>query len=342
MIRAKRKYLLTILAVLGVAALARSFVSPHRHVVAEYGSHIIANAEMPSAALGHPLAVTLYLPDSAALSSGPLPVIVLLHGVNSVGMDWVTKGQIQSTLDRLISSHRMPPVIVAMPSTGTSWYVDSADIGGPGNYETAVAVELPAWLADHWNARADRDGKAIAGYSMGAFGALHIAFRHPENWIATASLSGTFLTVVGHQASIPALNHRLIAGAFGTPYIPDRLLQASPVTLARSLRPREHLAPAVFIGCGTHDQLHLTAETNSMVDELHQLGIPVATDIIPGGHDWKTWKQLLPDALIFLGQHFDQKAHAERTVAATLAAPANTDQSGPGQATAPARPNVIP
>ena len=342
MIWAKRKSLLAILLVLSIMALASAFVPQRRPPVAEYGSRIIANAQMPSAALGHPLPVTLYLPDNAAMASGPLPVIVLLHGVNSIGMDWVTKGQIQTTLDRLISSRRMPPVIVAMPSTGTSWYVDSADIGGPGNYETAIAKELPAWLAAHWNARADRDGRAIAGYSMGAFGALHIAFGHPENWIATASLSGTFLTVVGHQASIPALNRRLIAGAFGTPFIQDRLLRASPVTLARALRPREHLAPAVFIGCGTHDQLHLTAETNSMVEELHQLGIPVATDIIPGGHDWKTWKQLMPDALVFLAQHFDQKTQSERTVAATLATPAASEQPGSEQGTSTTRSHVIP
>ncbi len=342
MIWEKRKSLLAILLVLSVAALGRVFVHLQRPPATDYGSHIISNAQMPSLALGHPLPVTLYLPDNAAMAVGPLPVIVLLHGVNSLGTDWVTKGQIKATLDRLISDHRMPPVIVAMPSTGTSWYVDSADIGGPGNYETAVGVELPAWLAAHWNARSDRDGKAIAGYSMGAFGALHIAFGHPENWIATASLSGTFLTVVGHQASIPALNHRLIAGAFGTPFNPDRLLRASPVTLARALRPREHLAPAVFISCGTHDQLHLTAETNSMVEELKQLGIPVATDIIAGGHDWKTWKQLLPDALVFLGDHFDQKAQSERTVAATMAAAVPGDQPSPGQGASATRSQVIP
>lgn len=338
----KQKSLLAILLVFGLAALGRVFVPLPRPPVTVYGSQIVANAAMPSLALGHPIPVTLYLPDKAAMASGQLPVIILLHGVNSQGMDWVTRGQIQTILDHLIAGRRMPPVIVAMPSTGTSWYVDSADIGGPGNYETAIGSELPAWLSAHWNARSDREGKAIAGYSMGAFGALHIAFGHPENWASAGSLSGTFLTVVGNQAAIPALNHRLIAGAFGTPFDRDRLLKASPVTLARTLRPRERPAPAVFIGCGTRDQLHLTSETNGMIDELHQLGIPLATDIIDGGHDWKTWKHLLPDALVFIGEHFDRKTRTERTVAATLTGASVDSPVGPGQAASTARPHVIP
>ncbi len=337
----KQKSLLVVLLVLGFAALGHAFVPLPRPPVTVYGSHIIANVEMPSLALGHPIPVTLYIPDKAAMASGPLPVIILLHGVNSQGMDWVTRGQIQATLDHLIAGRRMPPVVVAMPSTGTSWYVDSADIGGPGNYETAIGSELPAWLSAHWNARSDRDGKAIAGYSMGAFGALHIAFKHPEDWAAAGSLSGTFLTVVGNQAAIPALNRRLIAGAFGTPFNRDRLLKASPVTLARALRPRERAAPAVFIGCGKRDQLHLSAETNGMIDELHQLGIPLATDIIDGGHDWKTWKQLLPDALVFIGDHFDQTTRSDRTVAASTTT--NTEAPvSPGQSASLPRPHIIP
>lgn len=336
---AKQKSLLAVLLLLGFVALGRTLVPLPRPPVTVYGSHIIADVPMPSTALGHPLPVTLYLPSKADMAAGPLPVIILLHGVNSQGMDWVNRGQIQGTLDRLIAGHRLPPVIVAMPSTGTSWYVDSADIGGPGNYETAIGSELPAWLAAHWNARADRDGRAIAGYSMGAFGALHIAFRHPEDWAAAGSLSGTFLTVVGRQAAIPALNHRLIAGAFGTPFVRDRLLAASPVTLAHLLRPRERPVPAVFIGCGTHDQLHLTSETNDMIEELHQIGIPLATDIIDGGHDWKTWKHLLPDVLVFLGEHLDRKVVAERTVAVSSTA---SGEAAAGQAASATRPHVIP
>jgi enterochelin esterase family protein len=319
MVGALRKSFATGVALLAAAALATGFrQSPLSDPASSSESRIVTDAAMPSRALHGLLPVTLYLPAAAADVTAPLPVIILLHGVNSQGMDWIVHGQLRQIADRLIAANRMPPTIIAMPSSGTSWYVDSADIGGPGNFDTAIGTELPRWLAQHWNARADRNGRAIAGYSMGGFGALHLAFEHPERWVAAGSMSGTFLTVVGRQAANPVLNQRLIAGAFGVPFRKARLLRASPVTLALTMQRRTGVVPAVFIGCGRRDQLHLAGETADMLAELRGLGVPVSAELIDGGHDWKTWRQLLPDMLTFLADHFDHPGEPSHVVTAAV------------------------
>ena len=289
-------------------------------------SRVLVDQLMPSAALHRPLPVTLYLPLGTSPKSR-LPVIVLLHGVHGKGRDWVDRGQIQQIADALIAAGKLPPVIIAMPSAGTSWYVNSADIGGPGNYETAIGTELPLWLARYWNARADRGGRAIAGVSMGGFGALHLAFDDPTHWVAAASLSGTFLTVVEKQATIPLLNQRLIAGSFGMPFDHRRLLEASPVTLATDLYAAHETFPAVFLGCGKRDQLHLLPELVSMAAELHGLGVPARVAVIDGGHDWYTWRQLLPQTLVFLGQQFRHEYPAVIVAPVNATAMAQTQPS---------------
>jgi S-formylglutathione hydrolase FrmB len=264
-------------------------------------SQILADQPMPSRALGRALPVTLYLPAAARTARDRLPIIILLHGVAGTGDDWVARGDIQATADRLIAEGRMPPAIIAMPSSGNSWYVNSEAIGGPGNYETAIGTELPLWLATHWNGREDRRGRTIAGYSIGGFGALHLAFQHPERWAAAGAMSGTFLTLAAAQGRIPRDNPRIFDGAFGRPFDQGRLLAASPVTLARALAGRP--APAIFLSCGREDFFHLTGEMTAMATQLRAEGVPVATVVTNGGHDWNTWHTSLPALLTFLGSH---------------------------------------
>ena len=315
-------------AALGAALLAIVLTHPYPESPAplQPRSRVLVDQLMPSTALHHPLRVTLYLPLGASPKTR-LPIIVLLHGVHGSGPDWVDRGQIQAIADALIAAGRLPPVIIAMPSAGTSWYVNSADIGGPGNYETAIGTELPLWLARYWNARADRGGRAIAGASMGGFGALHLAFNDPTHWVAAASLSGTFLTVVEKQAAIPLLNQRLIDGSFGMPFDRQRLLEASPVTLAADLYAAHKTFPAVFLGCGKRDQLHLLPELVSMAAELRSLGVPARVAVIDGGHDWYTWRQLLPQTLVFLGQQFRHDYPAVNAAPVNTTAVAQTQSS---------------
>lgn len=280
-------------------------------------SQILPDQPMPSRALGHPLPVTLYLPAGNPGVQARLPIIILLHGVGGKGMDWVARGDIQATADQLIAAGRLPPVVIAMPSTGNSWYVDSRTVGGPGDYETAIGTELPAWLAQRWHGRNDRAGRAIAGYSMGGFGALHLAFRHPERWAASGAMSGTFLTLASAQGRVPIDNSRIFSGAFGSPFDQTRLLASSPVTLARALAGRP--AMPVFLSCGRSDVFHLTGEMTAMATELRGIGIPVVTVASAGGHDWGTWHQSLPALLAFFGAHLGDSEGTLISAAAPLA-----------------------
>jgi len=66
------------------------------------------------------------------------------------------------------------------------------DWGPGGNWETALAEELPAWIDDRYRTVAHRNGRAIVGLSAGGYGASIIGLHRPATYAAVQSWSGYF------------------------------------------------------------------------------------------------------------------------------------------------------
>src|SRR5438128_1855963 len=60
----------------------------------------------------------------------------------------------------------------------------------PAAWETYHMRELIPWIDSHYPTVADRSGRAIAGLSMGGFGAMTYAAKHPDLFAAAGSFSG--------------------------------------------------------------------------------------------------------------------------------------------------------
>lgn len=265
-------------------------------------SQILRTEAAPSVALGHPLSFVLYLPPDYDQSHAKLPVVYLLHGALGGAVDWVDQGHLQATVDRLIAEHRLPPVIIAMPDGGpNSWYMDSAV--GSGNVATAVEQDLPAYIERTWRARTDRHGRAIAGYSMGGYGALRLALMAPDHYAAAAAMSGAFWTDVKPDTKFDEGIQRIFQGAFGRPFDARRFVAANPMTLAGAMH-RGSAVPAIYLTCGRRDRYHLDREQAVMARRLTAMHIPVTTALTPGDHDWDTWSAALPATLEFLARSF--------------------------------------
>ncbi len=110
------------------------------------------------------------------------PTLYLLHGAGSGTsghVDWTTNTDVESQT----AGHG---VIVVMPDGGNVGYY-SDWIADPQKWETFHLVELRQLLERNYHAGPDR---AIAGLSMGGFGAVSYAARHPDDFKAVASYSG--------------------------------------------------------------------------------------------------------------------------------------------------------
>ena len=93
----------------------------------------IVSREFRSAALDRNWSYAVYLPSGYESSNLSYPVLYLLHGNGGNRYSWVNDGRIQQTADTLIARGDIPPCLIVMPDSGTSWYVDRKE-----NMETAV------------------------------------------------------------------------------------------------------------------------------------------------------------------------------------------------------------
>jgi S-formylglutathione hydrolase FrmB len=84
------------------------------------------------------------------------------------------------------------PSIIVSPDANSGYWSDWYNGGafGPPKYETFVIDQLIPLIDARFRTIADRSHRAIFGISMGGYGAMMFAARHPDLFVAAASLSG--------------------------------------------------------------------------------------------------------------------------------------------------------
>ncbi len=110
------------------------------------------------------------------------PVLYLLHGWSGHYDSWLK----QTALLQYASEYQL---IIVTPEGDNGWYTDSATVSAD-HYETYVLDELISDVDRRYRTIHDRRGRAVAGNSMGGYGALKLGFKHPEIFTLAASMSG--------------------------------------------------------------------------------------------------------------------------------------------------------
>jgi S-formylglutathione hydrolase FrmB len=234
-----------------------------------------------SAALGRRADVSVFVSGGG---SGPLPLIILLHGVNGSHWSWPLRGGAHLTAARLIETGELPPVAIAMPSDGLwgdgSGYVTHED----ADYERWIVDEVPqaAGLADP--RVTDRSSVFLGGLSMGGFGALRLGAKYPARY-AGISAHSAVTTLARLRESIDEPLSAL--PSFGT----------SDGTALHWLEAHAMRLPPLRFDCGTGDGL--LAGNRALHAALEARGIEHVYEEFPGGHDWPYWKLHVADTLRF-------------------------------------------
>ncbi len=167
--------------------------------------------------------VSIYLPPDYDLNAtSRYPVLYLLHGYTLDEHSWLETGNIDTTADALIDNSTIQPLIIVMPngnnSYGGSWYVNSPVTG---DWEDFIVHDLVTYIDSHYRTIARPESRAIAGHSMGGFGALSIATRHPETFRVVYAMSPYPLDFMDSDTStlpfeILATNAAIADGTYGT------------------------------------------------------------------------------------------------------------------------------
>jgi enterochelin esterase family protein len=264
----------------------------------------IRHARAASAALGRDIPYTLYLPDGYGANDGRYPVLYLLHGHGGGERDWPEGGRLAATLDRLVAAGEVAPMLVVMPGMGNGWYVDNPDPNGPGALATALLADLVPAIDRTWRTWPKREARAIAGLSMGGWGAVRFAMLRPDLFVAAGSLSGALID--RSWVALPEWQG-LLAEGFGAPVDAARLQAASPLALMQALRAAEP-RPRLYLACGDDDGLGLEVATIRFYLALREAGIEAELRITDGDHDWALWARELEPLLRFVNEAFSDDA----------------------------------
>ena len=214
---------------------------------------------------------------------GPFPVFYLLHGLSDDHSAWVRRTSIERYMEGL-------PFIVVMPNGERSFYVDAKTRMHSG-FDSYITNELDGFVSSTFRTMTGRRSRVIAGLSMGGYGALGIALRHPDMFCAAASHSGA----VGF-ASRPFRKNDWWTAEY-QPVLgknpkggPDDLY-----ALAKKLGPER--VPAIRIDCGRKD--FLIGENRKYHRYLKRIGIPHEYQEHPGVHNWEYWDLHIRDTIGF-------------------------------------------
>jgi enterochelin esterase-like enzyme len=239
-----------------------------------------------------PRSVRVYLPPSyhePQAARRRYPVIVLLHGWPGGDGNWLGQGRAAVTLDTMIARHGLPELIALMPNAngpgihGRSRYLDPTDHSF--DIQEFLSLDLVHWADSALRTRPDPGQRAVLGISDGAIGAMNLALRHPEVFGAAGGLSGQYrLGRVWGEGRI-----------LGTEPGATARRRASSPYFAAADRVASLRTQALFVGCGNSDGM--VGDNRAFHARLDSLHVPHAYLETPGGHSWKVWKRLFPEAL---------------------------------------------
>jgi enterochelin esterase-like enzyme len=220
----------------------------------------------------------VYLPPGYASTSAHYPVLYLLHGNDQPATAFLQLG-LQGELDRLIAAHQVPPMIAVMIQGGkgaNNWRDE-----GSHRYESYV-LEVQQLVDRMLPTVAKRGARAIAGDSMGGFGAMNIALGNPRRFSVVESWLGFFNG------------------------LEDELLAAKPVIASDGLH--------AYLYGGASDYIADPSENAPFAAQLRAAGASAHSAVYVGGHTMETLAAHLHHMLLYVGRSLAENAQAQSTL----------------------------
>ena len=235
-----------------------------------------------SQSLGRAKQVVVLLP-SGYTDSREYPVLYLLHGLTGNCTDWTSRTKLKLYAEAF-------SFIIVMPDGEDSWYVNSR--GVPENrFEDYMMKDIPEYVRQHYSI--DTARQAIAGLSMGGYGSLMLALRHPGRFRFAGGLSSaiTVPRVMDERGRTAPLNESTVSlvTAFGSE--PGTFRKEHDVMWLYRDLPAASI-PYIYLSIGTQDGYRdFLPAHRELTDSLRGRGILYEYHELPGEHNWHFWDQ---------------------------------------------------
>ena len=152
--------------------------------------------------------ISVYLPPNYATENKKYPVIYFLHGFLN---DDSLMDSMKDLLDYALEAQKIKPFILVIPDQKTtydgSFY---SNTGVFGNWEDFTAFDLVSYMDANYRTIPKKDSRGITGHSMGGYGAVKIAMKHPDIFGSVYAISPGALAIVGNMVQIVIATNNMI------------------------------------------------------------------------------------------------------------------------------------
>jgi enterochelin esterase-like enzyme len=268
------------------------------------------------------------------------PVVYFLHGY------WATPKMYEEMLDLGTAVTQAAAsgndVIVVLPD-GHSRHGGGMYSSSPttGNYEGFVAQDLVAQIDSRYRTIADPASRGLAGHSMGGYGTLRIAMKHPGIFSSIYGMSSCCLTprvITAQEAArvdalTPAEQDALGFGEKTTlaslsvwspdpsnppnywysglkdgvidPLVQARMAANAPAAMLAQYVPALKSYEAIMLDIGDKD--FLMQDNLTLKRELERFGVPFGWEIYEGDHGNRIAARFRSHVLPFFALHLDRR-----------------------------------
>ena len=223
--------------------------------------------------------VTIYTPAGYENGKEKYPVLYLLHGMGGDEEAWMALGRTSQILDNLIAEGKAKPMIVVMTNGNV------AQEAAPG--ESSIGLQKPNFMLPHtmdgkmeetfkdvikfvednYRVIADKQGRAIAGLSMGGYHSLHISRYYPN----TFDYVGLFSPAISPREDVESPVYKDIDGSLKAQY--------------------KNGVKLYWIAIGKTDFLY--KQVTDYRQKLDGFGIKYIYHESEGGHTWSNWRDYM-------------------------------------------------
>jgi hypothetical protein len=257
-------------AAVGATALPVAPLPTIKAVSQDSTGSSIVGAQYRSVALHGTGAFLAYLPVGYDRTASHYPVLYLLTGNEQSDTAFLQIG-LQGELDRLIARHEIPPLIAVMIQGGPG--TNNWRNNGGMRYESYV-LEVQEMIDRALPTIAARSARAVAGDSMGGYGAMNVALANPYRFGVVESWLGFFNGLDGD-------------------------LRADRPLISR-------LGLHAFVYGGASDHIADPAEDAPFAAALRSAGADARSAVYPGEHNLDTVESHLGSQLVFAGRALRQ------------------------------------
>ncbi|MEK6406307.1 MAG: alpha/beta hydrolase family protein [Acidobacteriota bacterium] len=269
-------------------------------------------SSLPSEAIGKELKFAIVLPPSYERDTKRrYPVLYFLHGMNGNEREFERRG-VAAAISKLRDEGKIGEFIIVSPAGENSFYLNAKN---GLRYEDAIIKDLIPYIEKTYRVIGTPATRSIQGISMGGWGALLLAFKHPE----------MFSTVTTHCAAlVPALPNpqgtdrrsqfmlQLIGRIFGDPPDEAYFRAANPMfVVEQNLAAIKKSGIKIYFDCGEQDRLGLQEPNKAFDEKLTKLGLAHEFHLFPGNHGWEYMISVADHSYMFLWNNF--KADGKHT-----------------------------